>query len=113
MDRNQPARPLLPGSLAGPVQAPGPPMIAANRAGHKEWDEKGFSQLVQIGGDSHAFHLFMGKVHLNLEQCDLALADFQVAAQANLKLPNERRAVREEELERATVPSPELMQEPQ
>lgn len=62
-------------------------MIAANRAGRKELDEKAFSQLVQVGGDSPEFHLFMGKAHLNLEQYDMALADFQAAAQANPKLP--------------------------
>jgi tetratricopeptide (TPR) repeat protein len=62
-------------------------MIAANRAGRKELDEKAFSQLVQVGGDSPEFHLFMGKAHLNLEQYDMALTDFQTAAQANPKLP--------------------------
>ncbi len=62
-------------------------MIAANRAGRKDLDEKAFSQLVQVGGDSPEFHLFMGKAHLNLEQYDMALADFQAAALANPKLP--------------------------
>lgn len=62
-------------------------MIAANRASQKDLDEKAFSQLVKVGGDSPEFHLFMGKAHLNLEQYDMALADFQAAAQANPKLP--------------------------
>ena len=43
-------------------------------------------QLVKAGEGSPEFHLFMGKAHLNLEQYDLALADFQAAAQANPKL---------------------------
>lgn len=61
--------------------------IAANRAGRKDLDEKAFSQLVQVGGDSPELHLFMGKAHLNLEQYDMALSEFQSAAQVNPRLP--------------------------
>jgi len=57
--------------------------IAAHRAGRKELDEKATLQLIKAGAGSPEFHLFMGKAHLNLEQYDLALADFQAAAQAN------------------------------
>jgi len=57
--------------------------IAAHRAGRKELDEKATLQLVKTGEGSPEFHLFMGKAHLNLEQYDLALADFQAAAEAN------------------------------
>ncbi len=57
--------------------------IAAHRAGMKDVDEKATAQLVRVGEGSPEFHLFMGKAHLNLEQYDLALADFQAAAQAN------------------------------
>jgi tetratricopeptide (TPR) repeat protein len=60
--------------------------IAAHRAGQKEWDEKAMAQLVKTGDGSPEFHLFMGKAHLNLEQYDLALADFQAAEKANPKL---------------------------
>ena len=60
--------------------------IAAHRAGKKELDEKATAQLIKIGEGSPEFHLFMGKAHLNLEQYDLALADFQAAAHANPKL---------------------------
>jgi tetratricopeptide (TPR) repeat protein len=49
----------------------------------KELDEQATAQLIKIGEGSPEFHLFMGKAHLNLEQYDLALADFQAAAQAN------------------------------
>ena len=60
--------------------------IAAHRAGRKELDERATAQLVKIGEGSAEYHLFMGKAHLNLEQYDLALADFQAAAEANPKL---------------------------
>jgi tetratricopeptide (TPR) repeat protein len=60
--------------------------IAAHRASQKEWDEKATAQLVKTGEGSPEFHLFMGKAHLNLEQYDLALADFQAAERANPNL---------------------------
>ena len=60
--------------------------IAAHRAGQKEWDEKATAQLVKTGEGSPEFHLFMGKAHLNLEQYDMALADFQAAEKANPNL---------------------------
>jgi tetratricopeptide (TPR) repeat protein len=60
--------------------------IAAHRAGKKELDERATTQLIKAGEGSPEFHLFMGKAHLNLEQYDMALADFQAAAEANPKL---------------------------
>src|SRR5580700_3924083 len=60
--------------------------IAAHRAGRKDLDERATAQLIKIGEGSPEFHLFMGKAHLNLEQYDLALADFRAAAQANPRL---------------------------
>ncbi len=57
--------------------------IAAHRAGKKELDDRATAQLIKAGEGSPEFHLFMGKAHLNLEQYDLALADFQAAAAAN------------------------------
>ncbi len=57
--------------------------IAAHRAGKKELDERATAQLIKAGEGSPEFHLFMGKAHLNLEQYDMALADFQAAAAAN------------------------------
>jgi tetratricopeptide (TPR) repeat protein len=60
--------------------------IAAHRAGQKDWDEKATAQLVKAGEGSPEFHLFMGKAHLNLEQYDLALAEFQAAEKANPNL---------------------------
>ncbi|MHB8215181.1 MAG: tetratricopeptide repeat protein [Candidatus Sulfotelmatobacter sp.] len=60
--------------------------IAAHRAGLKELDERATAQLVKTGDGSPEYHLFMGKAHLNLEQYDMALADFQAAAEADPKL---------------------------
>jgi tetratricopeptide (TPR) repeat protein len=60
--------------------------IAAHRAGQRQLDEKATAQLVKAGENSPEFHLFMGKAHLNLEQYDMALADFQAAAVTNPKL---------------------------
>jgi len=57
--------------------------IAAHRAGQKQLDERATLQLIKAGEGSPEFHLFMGKAHLNLEQYDLALADFEAAAEAN------------------------------
>jgi tetratricopeptide (TPR) repeat protein len=60
--------------------------IAAHRAGLKDLDESATAQLIKTGEGSPEFHLFMGKAHLNLEQYDLALADFQAAAEARPNL---------------------------
>lgn len=60
--------------------------IAAHRAGLKDLDDRATAQLVKVGDGSPEYHLFMGKAHLNLEQYDMALADFQAAAEANPKL---------------------------
>jgi tetratricopeptide (TPR) repeat protein len=57
--------------------------ISAHRAGRKALDERATAQLIKTGEGSPEFHLFMGKAHLNLEQYDMALADFQAAAEAN------------------------------
>lgn len=60
---------------------------AAHRAGRKELDERAASQLIKIGDGSPEYHLFVGKYHLNLDQYDEAIAEFQTAAKANAKLP--------------------------
>ena len=61
--------------------------IAAHRAHRQELDERATAQLVRVGEGSPEYHLFMGKAHLNLEQYDLALEDFQAAAAADSRLP--------------------------
>lgn len=60
--------------------------IASHRAGNKALDDRATAQLVASGENSPEFHLFMGKAHLNLEQYDAALTDFQAAAAADPKL---------------------------
>lgn len=60
--------------------------IAAHRSGMKELDDQATAQLVKAGEGSPEFHLFMGKAHLNLEQYDLALEDFQAAEKAKPNL---------------------------
>jgi tetratricopeptide (TPR) repeat protein len=60
--------------------------ISAHRAGMKEVDDAATAQLVKVGEGSPEFHLFMGKAHLNLEQYDMALEDFQAAEKENPKL---------------------------
>jgi tetratricopeptide (TPR) repeat protein len=119
-----------------------------NRAGRKELDNRATQQLIQLGDGSPEYRLFIGKYHLNLEQYDAALAEFQAAAEADPKLPfvhfnlgvtyrkkqdfprardeflkdeleaavnidNQHRAAREKHMENGTVPSPELLQDPQ
>lgn len=60
--------------------------IAAHRAGKKDLDDRATTQLIKTGENSPEFHLFIGKAHLNLQQYDEALADFQAAAAADPKL---------------------------
>ncbi len=60
--------------------------ISAHRAAMKELDERATTQLIKTGDGSPEFHLFMGKAHLNLEQYDLAVSDFQAAARADPRL---------------------------
>ena len=60
---------------------------AAHRAGQKDLDDRATGELVKLGNDSPEYHLFVGKYHLNLDQYDLAIADFEAAAKADPKLP--------------------------
>ncbi len=61
--------------------------IAAHRAKMKDLDDRATAQLIKLGDGTPEYHLFVGKYHLNLEQNDLALAEFQAAAEGNPKLP--------------------------
>lgn len=56
---------------------------AAHRAGHAEWDDRATGQLLKIGNDSAEYHLFVGKYHLNREEYDMAIAEFEAAAKTN------------------------------
>ena len=60
--------------------------IAAHRAGRKEFDERATAQLIKLGDGSPEYRCLWGKHHLNLEQYDVALAEFQAAAEANPRL---------------------------
>jgi len=60
---------------------------AAHRAGRQELDDRATAQLIKLGDGSPTYHLFVGKYHLNLDQYDEALAEFQAAAAADPKLP--------------------------
>ena len=60
---------------------------AAYRAGRKELDDRASEQLLKVGNGSPEYHLFLGKYHLNLQQYDQALAEFENAAKANPQLP--------------------------
>ena len=60
---------------------------AAHRAGQKDLDDRATAQLIKLGDGSPEYRLFVGKYHLNLEQYDLALAEFQKAAEVNPSLP--------------------------
>ncbi len=59
---------------------------AAHRAGRTELDERATEQLIKLGEGTPAYRLFVGKYHLDREQYDAALAEFQAAAAANPKL---------------------------
>lgn len=61
--------------------------IAAHRAKMKDLDDRATAQLVKLGDGTPEYHLFVGKYHLNLEQYDLALTEFQAASDASPKLP--------------------------
>lgn len=60
---------------------------AAHRSHRKELDERASAQLIKLADGSPEYHLFVGKSHLNLEEYDEALKEFQAAAEANPKLP--------------------------
>lgn len=59
---------------------------AAHRAGRTDLDERASGQLLKIGNDSPEYHLFAGKYHLNREEYDLAIAEFETAAKTDPRL---------------------------
>lgn len=59
---------------------------AAHRAGQREWDDRASEQLLKIGNNSAVYHLFAGKYHLNREEYDVAIAEFEAAAKADATL---------------------------
>src|SRR5215468_4882306 len=60
---------------------------AAGEASRKDVEQRALSRLVEIGGNSPEFHLFMGKAHLNREEYDQAISELKTAAEMNPSLP--------------------------
>jgi tetratricopeptide (TPR) repeat protein len=60
---------------------------AAHRAGRQDLDDRAAAQLIKLGNGSAEYHLFAGKYHLNLDQYDRAIAEFEAAAAVDPRLP--------------------------
>ena len=60
---------------------------AADKAKNSALEEKAATRLVEVGDGSSAFHMLMGKGHLNREEYDDAVKELDAAAQADPKLP--------------------------
>jgi tetratricopeptide (TPR) repeat protein len=61
--------------------------IAAGEAGNPELEQRALGRLLEVGKNSPEVHLFMGKAYINHEKYDEALAELNLAAQANPNLP--------------------------
>jgi tetratricopeptide (TPR) repeat protein len=61
--------------------------ISAWEAKQPELEQRTMARLVEIGGNSPEFHWLMGKAHLNREEYDDAVKEFEFAAQRSPKLP--------------------------
>jgi tetratricopeptide (TPR) repeat protein len=60
---------------------------AAHRAGLEKLDTRAAEELLKVGNDSPEYHLFAGKYHLNRQEYDEAIAQFDTAAKTNPRLP--------------------------
>ncbi len=60
---------------------------AAHRAGMEKLDTRAAEELLKVGNDSAEYHLFAGKYHLNRQEYDDSIAQFETAAKANPRLP--------------------------
>lgn len=61
--------------------------IAAGDAGQHDLEAKALKRLQEVGRDTPALHLLLGKGYLSRHQEDQAIAEMQLAAQADDKLP--------------------------
>jgi tetratricopeptide (TPR) repeat protein len=61
--------------------------IAAHKAHRTQLDERANSRLVEVGGGTPEFHLIMGRAHLNNQEDDKAIAEFEQAEKSDPKLP--------------------------
>ena len=60
---------------------------AADKARNTTLEEKAATRLVEVGEGSPEFHLLIGKGHLNRDEYDDAVKEFDAAAEADPKLP--------------------------
>ena len=61
--------------------------VAAQHAKLADLEKRALDHLVEIGGDSAQFHLFMGKAHLNRDETTEAIGELSHAAELDPKLP--------------------------
>ena len=61
--------------------------VAAGNAGRHDLEAQALKQLLEVGRDTPALHLLLGKGYLSRSQEDQAIAEMQLAAQADDKLP--------------------------
>ncbi len=61
--------------------------VAAGNVDRHDLEEKSLARLLEVGQNSPALHLLLGKAYLNRGDDDKALAELEQAAQADAKLP--------------------------
>jgi tetratricopeptide (TPR) repeat protein len=61
--------------------------VSASSAGRSDLDQRALARLLEVGRDSPAIHLLLGKAHLAHDEDDQALEELQKAAAADPKLP--------------------------
>src|SRR5207248_2345854 len=61
--------------------------ISANKAKQPQLEQRALARLIEVGQNSPAFHLLMGKAHLNREEYVDAVKQLELAAKADPKLP--------------------------
>jgi tetratricopeptide (TPR) repeat protein len=61
--------------------------IASNKAGFADLDRRATARLIEVGHDSAAFHLIIGKAHVAAGMYTQAMEEFEQAAAIDPKLP--------------------------
>jgi tetratricopeptide (TPR) repeat protein len=61
--------------------------VAAGNADRHDLEDRALARLMEVGQNSPALHLMMGKAYLNRGDDDQALAELEKAAEADPKLP--------------------------
>ncbi len=62
--------------------------VSAANAGRHDLEDRAIKQLLEVGRGTPALHLLLGKGYLSHNQEDQAIAEIQLAAQADDKLPH-------------------------